>query len=88
MHSTLVALSVPENELIEVAEHINAYSEVTHNYHRNHKYNLWFTLSCKTHERLEEIIQEVRGMGYPLLDLRTRKVFKVDVIFDLTNKGI
>ena len=42
--STLAALRVPPGRLAEVARTVSAYSEVNHNYQREHAYNLWFVV--------------------------------------------
>lgn len=41
---TLVAVSVKPDKIASVAEAINKYPGITHNYERECDYNLWFTL--------------------------------------------
>lgn len=61
--STLVAVRIPEPEsLPAAAEAIGRYSEVTHNYERDSRFNLWFTLIAEGQERIEAILSEVRAL--------------------------
>jgi len=60
---------------------LNSYHNVTHNYERNHYYNVWFTLIAPNHGRLDEIIQEIgerAGIG-PILNLPATRLFKIQV---------
>ena len=57
--STLIALEVEPNKLAQVAERINAYDGVTHNYEREGVYNLWFTLLVPNLAKEKEIINEI-----------------------------
>ncbi len=41
----MVAFAVKENKIDDVANEINKHPGVSHNYERNHEYNLWFTLA-------------------------------------------
>ncbi|MCW7076846.1 MAG: Lrp/AsnC family transcriptional regulator [Candidatus Syntrophoarchaeum sp.] len=87
MVGTLAAISVPEEELYRVATYINSFDEVSHNYLRVAEgipYNLWFTVSAKDRDDLDEILDEIRtGINYPLIELPTRRLFKIGVEFRL-----
>ena len=62
-HSTLVAVRIPNHEdLPAVAGAVSRYPEVTHNYQRDDRFNLWFTLIARNTERIEEIIARVRAL--------------------------
>jgi len=39
----LCAAKVPEDKIEKFVEVVNKYSGVTHNYFRDHEYNIWFT---------------------------------------------
>jgi DNA-binding Lrp family transcriptional regulator len=83
--STLIAMKVPPDKIEEVAEIINSYPMITHNYLRNHEYNLWFTLTASSSLELESTLQEIvakTGVS-EYLNLPTKRVFKINVEFSL-----
>lgn len=83
--STLVALEVLPEKLEETAAGVNSYSEVTHNYQRNHRFNLWFTLIAPGEERIQEIIQCLRDTPGVLncMNLPFLKLFKIRTYFEM-----
>lgn len=85
--ATLVALPVPEDQIREVADIISRYPEVSHNFQRDHRYSLWFTLSAKDEESLHEVFYDIlEKTGFSrddVLDLPTVKRIKIDVRFPL-----
>ena len=86
--STLCAIAVPPERVEEVAAVISAYSNVTHNYQREDRYNVWFTLIAPSQERIAEILREIAkktGIG-DILDLPAIRLFKIKVDFDLTGE--
>jgi len=84
--STLVALSAPQDRLGEVVEIVNSYPGVTHNYEREGKYNVWFTLIAGSEKEIEEILADIkRRAGVEVLNLPATRVFKIKVDFDLGN---
>lgn len=81
----LVAVEVPEEEAQGVADVVDRYEEVSHNYLRPNDsgYNMWFTVSAKE-DRIQEILAEIRSRtGRKLLVLPTVKIFKIGVKFDI-----
>jgi DNA-binding Lrp family transcriptional regulator len=82
--SALVAGVVPPERLDRVVQVVNAHPTVTHNYLRDHSYNLWFTLAAPREMRLEEMLRILaRESGVPAFHaLRRTRVFKIGVNFD------
>jgi len=89
-HSSLVAFKVPEDRIESAAEIINAHPGVSHNYLRNHDFNIWFTLAVPpdsklglqgTINRLREMTGAEEGIALPTL-----KMFKISVKLDTTGK--
>ncbi len=79
--STLCAAHVPPEKLETAVAAINSYHNVTHNYERNHYYNVWFTVIAPSRLRIGEILGEIEeraGIG-PILDLPATRLFKIQV---------
>ena len=83
--TTLCAAKVPDDKINRFVEAVNQYPEVTHNYLRNHQYNIWFTLVAQDvkviNRYIEEIIQYT-GVR-EILNLPAVRTFKILVDFDL-----
>ncbi|MFQ6097595.1 MAG: AsnC family transcriptional regulator [Armatimonadota bacterium] len=86
--STLVACRVPEDRVDDFARVVSEYPEVTHNYEREHDYNVWFTVIAPSGERLNEIIENIkRETGVSELhSLPAVRVHKINVTFDLRGR--
>ena len=84
--STLVAARIPEKQLREVAGMVSELPGVTHNYRRDHDYNLWFTLRARSEAEIEEHLQQLRqrtGVD-DFHSLPAQAVYNRSVTFDLT----
>lgn len=85
--STLVAAQVEANRIDEAAQIINHHPGVTHNYRRNHSFNLWYTLAVPPDSRLglektvERLHQESGATSTRMLP--TLKLFKIGVRLNL-----
>lgn len=68
-----------------VAAFINRYPGATHNYEREGKYNLWFTLLTENIERRDAILQQIQSQPgvEELISLVARKKYKINVQFEL-----
>lgn len=86
--STLAAVACPIGRMEEVAGIINAYSEVNHNYEREHAYNLWFVVTAPTEERVGEVLAEVQRLtGLKPMDLPMLADYHIDLGFDLDERS-
>jgi len=80
--STLCAVSVPPEKIEQVAAVVGEYPGVTHNYERNHRFNLWFTYIAPDEKAVEAMIEEVaRRTGYAAHNLPMIRKFKIKVDF-------
>ena len=67
---TLAAMAVPEGRFEAVAEIVNAFPEVAHNYEREHRLNMWFVLATERPEQVEAAIAEIEAAtGLPVVNL-------------------
>lgn len=81
---SLCALKVPDDRFDEVTECVNAYSQVAHNYRREHDWNMWFVLACETRGELDDLFAEiVERSGCPSMNLPKEREFFVGLHFDV-----
>jgi DNA-binding Lrp family transcriptional regulator len=87
--SMLVAAKVDAEHPHRPAQVINEHPGVSHNYLRNHEFNLWFTLAVEEHSRLGmqgtlDVLQRLTG-AESIRQLPTLKLFKIRM--DLEMEG-
>jgi len=86
--STLAAMAVPPEKLEAVAEAVNRFPEVNHNYEREHRYNLWFVVTAGSEGRLQAALGAIeQTVGYPILRLPLEQEFHIDLGFCLNGGG-
>ncbi len=56
---TLAALKVPEQQFESVAEMVNSFPEVAHNYARSHELNMWFVIATENPDGISDIIKAI-----------------------------
>lgn len=82
--STLCAAKVPETQLDSFVAEVNSHPGVTHNYLRNHAYNIWFTLIGPSWENICATLEEItRRTGIAVLNLPAARLYKIRVDFQM-----
>ncbi len=82
-HSTLCAAQVDEDKVELFTQTVNQFPGVTHNYRRDHKFNIWFTFieqSVNTIETNLKTIAKKTGVT-TILNLPATHVFKISANF-------
>ena len=85
--SALVAFSVDKNKIDDVANEINKHPGVSHNYERNHEYNVWFTLAVSPDGDMKADLDKMASLDGVLKYrvLPTLKMYKIGVKLDMVN---
>jgi len=79
---SLCAMKVPADRFEEVAEKVNAYPQVAHNYQRDHEMNMWFVLATETPQELDATVHEIeKETGLPVFNLPKKEEFFVGLHF-------
>ncbi len=63
---------------------VNSHPGVTHNYLRNHEYNVWFTCIGPSWEAVCALLDGIAGKtGVPILNLPAERMYKIKVDFQM-----
>ncbi len=82
--STLCAAKVGPEALDGFISAVNARKGVTHNYLREHDYNVWFTLIGPSWESVCRTLEEITAeTGIAILNLPAEKFYKIRVDFPM-----
>ena len=86
--SSLIAMKTDKERSDEAAEILNAHPGISHNYLRNHEYNIWFTLAVPPYKELEpemnRLAEEAGAIKTWLLP--NLELYKIGVSLDMTGK--
>lgn len=76
----LAAIEVPEDRFEEVANLVNAFAEVAHNYRREHRLNMWFVLATSTPEGIGATVKAIEeATGLPVFPFPKEKEYFVEM---------
>ena len=86
--SSLVAMEIEPSQLEYVANQINRHPGVSHNYERDHQFNLWFTLAVPPGSDLKTEVDKfsvLKGIKKVRM-LPTIQLFKIGVKLDMVDE--
>jgi len=85
--STLAAVSAADHRFDEVAEVINGYQQVNHNYARDHEWNMWFVVTAGSRGKRDEILADIEARtGCSVLVLPMLTDYYIDLEFPVVNR--
>lgn len=82
--STLAAIRVPPDRLAEVAAAVSHEPMVSHNYEREHGFNLWFVITAPDHGGVARTVAAIeRKVGLDVMELPLIRGYHLDLGFSL-----
>ena len=76
---SLCAMQVPVDDFDAVAEQVNAFHEVAHNYARDHRLNMWFVVAAESKPALEDTLHRIeQNTGLKVFNFAKQKDFYVN----------
>jgi len=77
---TLAAVKAPKERFDEIAETINAFPEIAHNYARNHELNMWFVIATETPGQIQQTINAIEQQtGLTVYNMPKKKEYFVNL---------
>jgi siroheme decarboxylase len=86
--SSLVAAKIDPERVDEAAARISEHPGVSHNYKRNHAFNLWYTIAVPPGESLDEHLDVLHRESGAIVTrkLPTLRLYKIGVKLDMTGQ--
>ena len=82
--STLCAAKVSDRDMDSFVAAVNEHPGVTHNYLRDHEYNIWFTVIAPSWEAVCNILEGItRRTDIAILNLPATRLYKIKVDFQM-----
>jgi DNA-binding Lrp family transcriptional regulator len=84
--STLAAVQAPDERFSAIADIVNSYRQVNHNYRRDHAWNMWFVITAGSRETRDAILDDIEERtGCAVLNLPMLTDFYIDLEFPVVN---
>lgn len=77
---TLAAVKAPTERFDQIAEIINSFPEVAHNYARSHELNMWFVIATQTPGQIRKTIDAIERLtGLTVYNMPKNKEYFVNL---------
>ena len=81
---SLCAMVVAEDDFDFIADKVNSFPQVAHNYQRDHELNMWFVLATETQIELDETLGAIEAeTGLPIRNMPKLEEFYVGLYFEV-----
>ncbi len=81
---SLCAMKIPSAQFDKVAKQVNAFSQVAHNYERDHSLNMWFVLATETLQEKDQTLKQIEDQtGFQVYDMPKEKEYFVGLFLTL-----
>ena len=86
--SSLIAMKTENSHVDDAAAILNRHPGISHNYLRNHEFNLWFTLAVPPYKELEPEMNRLAAEAGAIKTwlLPNLELYKIGVSLDMTHK--
>ncbi|MEW6774905.1 MAG: Lrp/AsnC family transcriptional regulator [Bdellovibrionota bacterium] len=88
--SSLVAMKAPADRVDECAKVVSRHPGVSHNYKRDHEFNIWFTIAVPPGQSLQEHVEALHAKAGAIVTrpLPTLKLYKIGVKLNLEDPSV
>jgi len=81
---TLAAMEVNKENFDDVAEIVNSFPEVAHNYARDHRLSMWFVIATETPDQVESVIKKIENKtGIKVYNMPKQQEFFLGLKFEV-----
>lgn len=81
---SLAAIKVPEDDYDRIADIVNSFPEVAHNYAREDAYNMWFVLATETPEQINDMVEKIEtATGLEVMNVPKLAEFSISLRFEV-----
>lgn len=79
---SLCAMAVPDDDYERIADIVNGFDQVAHNYARDHDLNMWFVIAAETTAEIEKTIAAIEAVtGLKVYDFPKEEEYHVGARF-------